>query len=129
MTEDLERRLEERYDAIQTAFDFLYDRGVSLDELIDAALKCKQVKYNSTEYKRRMAQRREAAKAIDPATAFVWTRHVDLADPYDDGFQYGCIGRVTFVRAPGSSVHVEARDLPEETRQALSMLSELGLLD
>jgi hypothetical protein len=88
----------------------------------------KPVAYNSDGYKRRRAERRAAGMLIDPATAEVmWTR-VDLQDPYDDGFQYGCTGKVLFARAPGS-MWIEEQDLPKATVKAIYMLDELGLLN
>jgi hypothetical protein len=61
-----------------------------------------------------LAIRKEAGKAINPATAKVMSRYAAVDNEYgvfpDDS---GCIGRVNFARAPGSDVWVSFYDLPE----------------
>lgn len=67
-----------------------------------------------------LAIRKEAAKAIDPATAEVTWIYGDITDPYgvrpDGGDQ--CIGRIYFMRAPGS-IWVEEGDLPKRVFDAI----------
>jgi hypothetical protein len=70
-----------------------------------------------------LAIRKEAALQVDPETAEVMCRYVDVLDPYglypDDDCNSGCIGNVYFVRPSGSDVWVVDADLPKATWSAL----------
>ena len=64
-----------------------------------------------------LAIRKEAAKAINPATARVFWEHGYIVDPYrilpDLTDEEKCIGRNYFARAPLSEVYVSFHDLPK----------------
>lgn len=65
--------------------------------------------------------REELGRHIDPETAVVICRRVNIADPYGD-VSGGpvCIGKELFARAPDSKVWIAFRDLPTTTKHLLS---------
>jgi hypothetical protein len=88
------------------------------------------VKYDSDEYREIAQARIDAGKLIDPKTAeFAWG-WAQVLDPYSDGLEIpeeaDCVGRVYFLRAPGSDVWVETRGLPDDTRSEFDRLLEAG---
>ena len=62
-----------------------------------------------------LAIRKDAAKAIDPATAEIRWQYGEIDDPFGLGAaeEWSCIGRNYFARAPGSDVWVSFGDLPK----------------
>jgi len=70
-----------------------------------------------------IATRKEAGLKIDPATAEVTWKWAQVLDPYgvNPNLPEECdqVGRVWFVRSPGSDVWVCEYDLPEATITAL----------
>ena len=64
-----------------------------------------------------LAVRKEAAKAINPATAKVTYQYGQVADAYGVypiiRDEFDCIGKNWFARAPGSDVWVSFHDLPQ----------------
>ena len=75
-------------------------------------------------------ERIAAGERIDPKTAnFTWG-WAQILNPYGvlDNVpeEADCIGRVYFLRAPGSDIWVNSYDLPEETCSEMWRLLELG---
>ena len=69
-----------------------------------------------------LADRKEAAKAINVATGEITWKHGQILDPYGvrklrpEKYQ---VGRLVFVRSPESGGWVSAYDLPEESARRL----------
>ena len=70
-----------------------------------------------------LALRRQEGRKIDPRTAEVTVRYVNIFDPYGvcgdllDEFAY--VSKMEFARAPGTEIWIAYPDLPEATRNAL----------
>jgi hypothetical protein len=72
-----------------------------------------------------LAAREREGLRIDPETAEVMWRYVNIGDPYDldpGPPEEECIGRGYFARRPGSDIWVEFGDLPKETADRLEEL-------
>jgi len=77
-----------------------------------------------------IAERREAAKRLDPETATVFGQSVDVSDPYGvyGNAAYGCIGRLLFACSPDTGA-IEFGDLADETRESLEERMKSGAFD
>lgn len=84
-------------------------------EAVDGDLSCEHYKAISAE--EALEEIRAAASEIDPHRAEIMWAYADVMDPYGIlGCAYGCIGRVFYVRNPGSDIWVAEYDLPETVR-------------
>jgi hypothetical protein len=114
-------------------YDDLEDASRKLEEII-AQFNDKPVFFNFerriraiVEHMRKqdqwLAKRKEAAKLIDPSIAEITSDIAQLVDPYElieeVPPEADCVGRVYFVRNPGSDIWVWDGDLPEAIRTAL----------
>jgi hypothetical protein len=77
------------------------------------------MKYDSDEYRSFEQELLAAGKLIDPATAEMTWGWASIVDPYGvldrEEKHHDSIGRVFFLRAPGSRTWVCNYDLPETT--------------
>jgi len=92
------------------------------------------MKYDSEEYRKFEQERIDAGKLIDPRTAeFVWGGWAQVVDPYgvldEISEEADCVGRVYFLRAPGSDVWVHISDLPKATCEEFWRLLSAGYYD
>jgi hypothetical protein len=77
----------------------------------------------SAELKKWLANRKKAARKIDPKTAAVLCTWGPVLDPYQRKPELpeenDCVGRVHFARSPGSDIWVSFEELSPATRDAL----------
>ena len=75
--------------------------------------------------------RKKEGKKIDPYTAEVNWRYVQILDPYglnpELPEEYQQIGREYFARCPGSNISVSFTDLPATTRETLRDMHKSNL--
>jgi hypothetical protein len=85
---------------------------------------------NGEEYRRFKEERIAAGKLIDPKTADFGWEWGQILDPYgvlnEVPEEADCIGRVYFLRAPGSDTWVNSYDLPEATCGEMWRLLQSG---
>jgi hypothetical protein len=105
--------------ALEAAVEKIYF-GLALREALYVDLR--EMVIRTQEQQEFLSIRKAAGLKIDPATAEVMGRHVQILDPYgirDLSPEEECVGAVLFARAPGGDVWVSQYELPSATVDTL----------